>query len=139
MKKFSKEADEVNTVTGSDQGYKRLRDFLRQSIGQPTIPYLGLILSDMMFIEEGNAWHKNGMINMKKVQMLFNIICTALQHQFVPYLYESVPSLQQIWESFALQDTDNLNEEYYSYSLKILPRGADKENENPFDNTESKQ
>lgn len=119
-------------------GYKALRNFLTESIDHVVVPYMGITLSDLTFTEEGLADSVEDLINFKKSCQSASIICNILQYQFVPYLYEPVESVQQLWEDFAKiqQNVD----EFYNYSLAILPPGAEKETDNYWeDNSDSEK
>jgi hypothetical protein len=59
------------------QNYKNYRERLvkiRQN-GEPTLPYLGVYLRDLTFIEEGNQTHlENDLINYEKIQLVGQVV-----------------------------------------------------------------
>lgn len=120
----------MQNVSSPDKSYKYLREYLQSSSGQPTVPFLGMTLTDLTFVADGNHWFVNGMISMRKVTIYMESICTFLQHQFVPYLFESIEPVQQLWEDFA---SENYNEDQlWELSVAIKPRGSDKESDSPI-------
>jgi hypothetical protein len=126
-KKCAKEEEEVNRIVTTRAGYKELRNFMQESIGQATVPYLGITLTNLTFNEEGSIDYTEDKVNLEKWCNLTSIVCNIMQYQFVPYLYEPVEPLQQLWEGFAMTQYDE--EKLYKYSLNILPRKAEKEND----------
>ncbi len=119
---MSKEAEEIRSIASPEAGFKRLREFLNNTNDEPTVPFLGMTLTDLTFISDGNPWFDHGMINLRKGTIYMQSICSFLKHQFVPYLYEPVEPLQQLWEDFA---SDYSEQQLYELSLAIKPRGAD--------------
>eukprot|EP00029_Vermamoeba_vermiformis_P007956 TRINITY_DN3588_c0_g1_i1.p2 TRINITY_DN3588_c0_g1~~TRINITY_DN3588_c0_g1_i1.p2 ORF type:complete len:244 (+),score=28.53 TRINITY_DN3588_c0_g1_i1:931-1662(+) len=129
QKKYTKEMEEIDRIGSMRMGYKALRNFHKESIdlGHASVPYLGMTLTDLTFIEDGHAMLQNNLINVQKSVLTMSVICNIMQVQLVPYLYEPVESLQLLWEAFADNNFDP--DEFYKYSLAIMARGAEKEND----------
>jgi hypothetical protein len=127
--KHATEFDEIRRVLSPDAGYRGLREFM-QITDQPMTPFLGMTLTDLTFIEDGNGWYTPaGQVNMRKLVMYMETICSCLRHQLVPYLFEPVEPLQQLWEDFALVTMDE--DQLYELSAALKPRGSDKEKDHP--------
>ena len=83
-------------MSQSDKNHKMLRYHILQC-APPLVPFIGLFLKDLTFIEDGNATIlENGLINMEKCTMVSNIIQSIQQYQELGYHlhYETVPELQ---------------------------------------------
>ncbi len=74
--------DKLQTLVSSDGRFRNLRDALHRT-DPPCIPYLGMYLSDLTFIEEGTPnFTDNGLLNFAKMRMvsafpLRLLICNA--------------------------------------------------------------
>lgn len=69
-------------VVSSDGRFRNLRDALRRC-DPPCIPYLGVYLTDLSFIEEGTPnFTEDGLLNFSKMRMvnykIENIICNNI-------------------------------------------------------------
>ena len=67
-----------------------------KSAACPCIPYIGLFLSDLTFVDVGNRSEVNGMINFSKRMMLADIINEIRLFQQQPFLYKPVNQLQEL-------------------------------------------
>ena len=101
-----------------DNNYKKYRTTLH-SVSPPCLPYVGIYLTDLVFIEEGNGDTFNGLINFTKRKLVASVIRDFTQYQQVsyfpkfltfqlPYYYEPVPLLQK-W----FNDAKPMNEELF--------------------------
>lgn len=118
--KHSKMLEECETVMCRDQNFKNFRAYLH-SADPPSIPYLGVYLTDLTFIEDGNNDNvANGLINFVKRQQVFGVINEIQQYQNSPYCLEKVDFICD-W----LLEVKSINEdECYKLSLIIEPRGS---------------
>jgi son of sevenless-like protein len=89
----------------------------------PLVPYLGVYMQDMVFIEDGNPdfLKENGYINFHKRRLLADVIKDIVQHQLAPYNIEPV---DEIVDFLALQQPEP-ETVLYQRSLVIQPREAD--------------
>jgi len=109
------ELDELVSTNGS---YKNLRAALKCQ--PPVIPYLGVFLTDLTFIEEGNQSMVNGMINFSKRRKFAEVLIQLKELQQNPYNFEDIKELQSIIvECKVIWDDKDL----FAQSLKIEPRG----------------
>lgn len=111
--------DRLQTLVSSDGRFKNMRDALHRC-DQPCVPYLGMYLTDLSFIEEGTAnITEDGLINFSKMRMLRQVIVEIQHFQQMLYQIEYVPRV-----SYYLLDTSKLleEEEIYNFSLEMEPR-----------------
>ena len=64
--------EKLQSLVSSDGRFRNLRDSLHRT-DPPCIPYLGMYLSDLTFIEEGTPnFTDNGLLNFAKMRMVTN-------------------------------------------------------------------
>lgn len=63
--------DKLQTLVSTDGRFRNMREALHRS-DPPTIPYLGMYLTDLSFIEEGtpNFTEDGGLLNFSKMRMV---------------------------------------------------------------------
>ena len=84
------------------------------------IPFLGLYLKDMTFMNENPKKLANGLIDFSKLRMIADLVWTLQNFQHTQYSFESDPEARlSCLQTFALPE-DRL----YKYSLKCEPREA---------------
>lgn len=67
----------LQLTVSSDGRFRNLRDALRRS-EPPCIPYLGMYLSDLSFIEEGTPnFTEDGLLNFSKMRMVGGLVATS--------------------------------------------------------------
>ncbi|KAJ5273536.1 hypothetical protein N7478_008661 [Penicillium angulare] len=108
-------------LTSSEQNYNTYRETLRVAV-PPCIPFLGLYLKDLTFIEDGNkAQTPEGLINFHKCTMLSTTIHEVHRFREAPYSLYPVPELQEYLAS-QLQSATGLDE-LWDRSCELEPRG----------------
>ncbi|KAJ5108884.1 hypothetical protein N7456_005559 [Penicillium angulare] len=108
-------------LTSSEQNYNAYRETLRIAV-PPCIPFLGLYLKDLTFIEDGNkALTPEGLINFHKYTMLATTIHEVHRFREAPYPLMPVPELQEYLAS-QLQSATGLDE-LWDRSCELEPRG----------------
>ncbi|KAL4780063.1 ras guanine nucleotide exchange factor domain-containing protein [Aspergillus varians] len=116
----------LQVTISSGQNYQVYRDALRLSVA-PCIPFLGLFLKDLVFIEDGNpALTPEGLINFAKYSMVASIIHEVQRFQAAPYCLHPVPELQE-YLATQLQSAGELDE-MWDRSCELEPRGRGDEN-----------
>lgn len=100
------------------KNYKLLRDAVKQSV-PPSLPYLGIFLSDLVFIEDGNSdtSGKNKLINFEKRLMLSRVITDLRLYQQKQYTLRPVEQIQQFINKSL---TSNLLTENDCYKLSLV-------------------
>ena len=84
----------------------------------PCIPFIGIFLTDLTYIEDGNRNDIDGMINFYKRAASYTIIQDVLRFKGVPYDLRSHPQLQ----AFIARLPRFSDEELYERSLEYEPR-----------------
>ncbi|XP_026877061.2 ras-specific guanine nucleotide-releasing factor 2 isoform X2 [Electrophorus electricus] len=111
--------DRLQKIVSSEGRFKNLRETLK-NCNPPCVPYLGLYLTDLAFIEEGTPnFTEEGLVNFSKMRMISHIIREIRQFQQAPYRIEHQPKVTQfLLDKSLVMDEDTL----YELSLKIEPR-----------------
>jgi len=120
-KKFLADAEQLMSMEGSFKEYRRV---LSTAL-PPCIPYIGVVLADLTFIEDGNTAETgpNGkLINFYKHRLIYKVISSVLHLQSMPYSFRRVPEVGKLF-----RETEKLNEsQLYALSLEREPRNAKK-------------
>ncbi|KAJ8262967.1 hypothetical protein COCON_G00154240 [Conger conger] len=111
--------DKLQKTVSSEGRFKNLRETLK-NCNPPCVPYLGMYLTDLAFIEEGTPnFTDEGLVNFSKMRMISHIIREIRQFQQTPYRIEHQPKVTQyLLDKTLTMDEDTL----YELSLKIEPR-----------------
>ncbi|XP_052797234.1 ras-specific guanine nucleotide-releasing factor 2-like isoform X2 [Mya arenaria] len=111
--------ERLQTLVSSDGRFKNMRDALHRC-DPPCIPYLGMYLTDLSFIEEGTPDRtEDSLINFSKMRMIAHVIREIRLFQQTPYRIEHHPRVTNY-----LLDTTRLydDEQTYKASLDIEPK-----------------
>lgn len=95
----------------------------------PCIPYVGVYLGDLVFIEEGNPDMKGELINWDKRKLVHNIIAQIQKFQMVGYNLQKDPVVDRLLQD-ALAKAPHLykdDRDMYAKSLQLEPRNAKRE------------
>ncbi|KAM3868169.1 ras-specific guanine nucleotide-releasing factor 2 [Diretmus argenteus] len=111
--------DKLQKTVSSEGRFKNLRETLK-NCNPPCVPYLGMYLTDLAFIEEGTPnFTDEGLVNFSKMRMISHIIREIRQFQQTPYRVEHQAKVTQyLLDKTLIMDEDTL----YDLSLKIEPR-----------------
>ncbi|KAK7895472.1 hypothetical protein WMY93_020797 [Mugilogobius chulae] len=111
--------DRLQKTVSSEGRFKNLRETLK-NCNPPCVPYLGMYLTDLAFIEEGTPnFTEEGLVNFSKMRMISHIIREIRQFQQAPYRIEHQPKVTQfLLDKSLIMDEDTL----YELSLNIEPR-----------------
>lgn len=120
--KHIKMLEDCENIMNRHQNFKNLRAHLH-SVDPPCIPYVGMYLTDLTFIEDGNSDHlQGGLINFVKRQQVSKIIGEIGQYQHTPYNFETVDVIAEwCWKVQTIPE-----DECYQLSLVREPRGSEK-------------
>lgn len=83
------------------------------------IPYLGVYLQDLTFIEDGNPETIDGLINFERLTQLYEVIEKVLLLQKQPYPFPIVEPLYSLFKALPALLNDKL---LYPLSLNREPR-----------------
>ncbi|KAJ5595650.1 hypothetical protein N7450_002108 [Penicillium hetheringtonii] len=111
----------LQAMISSAQNYQAYREIIRSAV-PPCIPFLGLFLKDLTFIEDGNPnLTSDGLINFHKYSMLVSTIQEVQRFKEAPYCLQPVPELQE-YLATQLQSAPELHE-LWPRSCELEPRG----------------
>lgn len=109
----------LQIIVSSDGRFRNLREALHRC-DPPCIPYLGMYLSDLSFLEEGTpSLADDGLLNFSKLRMIAHVVQEIRRFQQTPYKIDFHPRVA----NYLLDTSLLLNEdELYTRSLEIEPR-----------------
>ncbi|KAL9658467.1 hypothetical protein ABK040_006009 [Willaertia magna] len=111
------EFKELCALMSHTSNHKNLRDLL-QSVEPPSIPYIGLFLTDLVFIEDGNPDQRDDKINFVKRRHLATVIRTIQKFQKTPYNFPYHPIRSKLTNVYFDMDDGQL----YDMSIEREPR-----------------
>ncbi|NWH41324.1 RGRF1 factor, partial [Chloropsis hardwickii] len=111
--------DKLQKLVSSEGRFKNLREALK-NCDPPCVPYLGMYLTDLAFIEEGTPnYTEDGLVNFSKMRMISHIIREIRQFQQTAYKIEHQPKVTQyLLDQSCVMDEESL----YEASLRIEPK-----------------
>jgi hypothetical protein len=122
--KLQKVYDTLKATVSTSNAYKAQREALHLC-RPPCVPYLGVYLTDLTFIEDGNkddVEHRGAaLVNFRKRRLLAAVLSEIQIYQQTPYCLMPIPAVQLHLMS---QKPPN-NEELYQLSLLIEPRALE--------------
>ncbi|KAL4749895.1 hypothetical protein BDW72DRAFT_122638 [Aspergillus terricola var. indicus] len=112
----------LQALISSEQNHQTYRNVLRRAV-PPCIPFLGLFLKDLVFIEDGNPelTPDERLINFSKYSMLASTIDTVQRFQEAMYCLQPVPELQEYLATELQRSVDS--ERMWDRSCELEPRG----------------
>eukprot|EP01103_Thecamoeba_quadrilineata_P013308 TRINITY_DN3658_c0_g1_i2.p1 TRINITY_DN3658_c0_g1~~TRINITY_DN3658_c0_g1_i2.p1 ORF type:complete len:428 (+),score=38.72 TRINITY_DN3658_c0_g1_i2:47-1330(+) len=114
--KYTQILEKLNGLMESDHNFKKYREDLHNRKG-PTLPYLGITLRDITFIEEGNPDFIDDEINFEKLHFLGLTISEVLDFQHKYEYFENLPLQAILLKPLYLPD-----EILYKHSIDTEPR-----------------
>src|SRR5687768_1540978 len=110
------------SITGN---FRKVREMLI-STTPPCVPYIGVYLQDLVFIEDGNqTWTDEGLLNFDKISIFAKVLQPIRAFQQTPYRLFPIPFLQDyLMHKLILLDDNTLDEESFKRELK--PMGSPK-------------
>ncbi|KAM7396700.1 hypothetical protein PAMP_019723 [Pampus punctatissimus] len=111
--------DKLQKLVSSEGRFKNLREALK-NCDPPCVPYLGMYLTDLAFIEEGTPnYTEDNLVNFSKMRMISHIIREIRQFQQTAYKLDLQPKVAQ----YLMDGSSVLDEEsMYEASLRIEPK-----------------
>nr|XP_033775754.1 ras-specific guanine nucleotide-releasing factor 1 [Geotrypetes seraphini] len=111
--------DKLQKLVSSEGRFKNLREALK-NCDPPCVPYLGMYLADLAFIEEGTPnYTEDGLVNFSKMRMISHIIREIRQFQQTSYKIEHQPKVTYyLLDKSAVMGEESL----YEASLRIEPK-----------------
>ncbi|XP_030755990.1 ras-specific guanine nucleotide-releasing factor 2-like [Sitophilus oryzae] len=113
--------EKLQKIVSSDGRFRALRDALHRC-DPPCIPYLGVYLTDLSFIEEGTPnFIDDNLLNFSKMRMIAHIIREIRHYQQTAYRIGLVTRVSNyLLDTSLMMDDDQL----YATSLILEPRQA---------------
>lgn len=118
--------EQMRALIASTRNFVRYREALHAA-NPPCIPFLGVYLTDLTFIEDGIASvvKNTELINFTKRTKTAEVIRDIQQYQNVPYTLTEVPELRD-WILDHMRAASDVHE-MYNKSLQIEPREREEE------------
>ncbi|KAF1807231.1 ras guanine nucleotide exchange factor domain-containing protein [Mucor lusitanicus] len=116
---------QIRKLLGANRNFTEYREIVH-SVNPPCIPFLGIYLQDLTFIEDGNPdyLHKSSnLINFAKRQKTAEVIRELKQFQNFAYNFHTIPEFQDYIKGQLDQDRDV--DRLYERSLKLEPKQVD--------------
>ena len=112
---------EMERFLSNEMNYRAYRSAISQVQSTACVPYLGVHLSDLIFIEEGNATYleDGALINFEACRLIGQVISLLKSLQETPYSLSPVPELALLLRKLPVMGDKHL----YQLSLKREPRG----------------
>jgi son of sevenless len=118
--------ENIRRLMNSTRNFAEYRDTLHRA-QPPCIPFLGVYLTDLTFIEDGipSQIKKTNLINFQKRAKTAEVIRDIQQYQNHPYALQPVPELQD----FIINHMQSAGDVYdmYEMSLQVEPREREDE------------
>ncbi|KAL6054788.1 Son of sevenless 1 [Balamuthia mandrillaris] len=116
--KLNKAYEDIKELMSRHNNYKVFREHLH-NVDPPCIPYLGVYLTDLTFIEDGNKdYLAGGLINFVKRRAVSEVISEIQQYQQTPYCLKEVPFMANYLKNVEFWEEN----ETYNNSLKVEPK-----------------
>jgi hypothetical protein len=124
---IKKKFDSISEQMSSTHTFMALRNIVNTKL-PPLIPYIGIYLTDFVFIEDGNeSFTGNNCVNWKKFVLKCNIVQKLGSYQCVGFGFKTLPEIQKfIVEIFQETDGQNNDEKYFKKSLELEPRRSNR-------------
>ncbi|ORZ06664.1 ras guanine nucleotide exchange factor domain-containing protein [Absidia repens] len=117
----------IRKIMGANRNFSEYRQLIH-SVNPPCIPFLGIYLQDLTFIEDGNSniiKNSKDLINFAKREKTAEVIREIQQYQTLFYKLKTVDEIQSFIKS-NLQSTRD-EDQLYKESLKLEPREREDE------------
>eukprot|EP01102_Stenamoeba_stenopodia_P015304 TRINITY_DN51_c0_g4_i1.p1 TRINITY_DN51_c0_g4~~TRINITY_DN51_c0_g4_i1.p1 ORF type:complete len:590 (-),score=118.75 TRINITY_DN51_c0_g4_i1:329-2098(-) len=119
QKKLYDEFEGLMDPKGNYRIYRGLLKSLQSKL--PLLPFQGVYLQDLTFIEENTDLLENGLVNFEKMHMLGRLLTEVMHFQSVAYNLETVPIIRDWLFS---RPTSYTEDELYKRSRELEPPPA---------------
>ena len=100
---------DLSTIVSKENNHSNYKEVLRFS-ATPCLPFLDVLLEDLLIIEEQHPDHISGLINFQKRQLLFRAINQIQGYQQIPYNLQPVHQIASIMNLFVVISEEELRE-----------------------------
>lgn len=111
----------LHRLISRDKNFAEIRTKIK-NVKPPCIPYIGLYLTDLTFIEEGNQKYVNGKINFVKCQHFAEVIRDMQTYQNTKYVFATEKSLNEMITTLTYLSEKEQQEK----SLEVEPKETKK-------------
>ena len=119
-KKLMVTIEMLHKLMNSNQSYKNYRETLH-SVSPPILPYVGIYLTDLVFIDDGNPNFYEGLINFKKREMIYKVIEEIQQYQQTSYNLPVEETIMAYLSNLEVVE----EEELWEISMAREPKGKE--------------
>jgi hypothetical protein len=123
--KYRTALDVVRQAINHSKNFHAYRQTLKRS-ELPCIPFLGLFLTDLTFLDDGNPDYVQGRINMDKCDRYLKIIENFQSYQTKKYDFQPVMDIREKLLDAINIETNHDQDYYYELSLSLEPRESSK-------------
>eukprot|EP00011_Vannellida_sp_DIVA3-517-6-12_P003037 CAMPEP_0114626520 /NCGR_PEP_ID=MMETSP0168-20121206/11824_1 /TAXON_ID=95228 ORGANISM="Vannella sp., Strain DIVA3 517/6/12" /NCGR_SAMPLE_ID=MMETSP0168 /ASSEMBLY_ACC=CAM_ASM_000044 /LENGTH=481 /DNA_ID=CAMNT_0001837827 /DNA_START=50 /DNA_END=1492 /DNA_ORIENTATION=- len=119
--------ENLTALMDTKNNYQEYRNAVAAAKAQNTgvVPFLGVFLRDLTFIEDGNPnTVEDGQINFEKTKLLGSVIRDVQQYQQYAYSIRKVPSIVRYLRK-AMVLPEDPDDTIYDLSLQVEPRAAE--------------
>lgn len=113
--------DKLNAIISHDKNYENYKKILDVQNGS-VVPYIGVFLRDLTFIEVGNASYlDDDLINFDKLRMIYAVLRDFSKYKSHPYDFTPLDHVRNAFiEYLPSEDEDAL----YSKSIELEPKAS---------------
>jgi son of sevenless len=122
-KQITKSLEELEELTNMEGSYRNFRRELEHVV-LPCLPYVGVYLMDLTFIEDGNPDIKGTLINWEKRKLVNNIIGQIQKFQLTGYNLQRDDKIQSFFTQAFASCAGLTDRDLYAKSLEYEPRNA---------------
>jgi hypothetical protein len=98
---------DLNTLCSFDRNYLALREEVEKNQDKPCIPYLGIFLKELAYIDEGHKYIINkSLVNIEKMKKVSKILETLLDYKKLTYNFKPVFKLAFLSEPSPLTEDE---------------------------------
>jgi hypothetical protein len=115
---------ELEQLMSMEGSFKNYREAVKNTSNLAVVPYIGVILKDLTFIEDGNPNTIEDLINWSKRKLVFDVVGDYMRSQIVPYKIAPLTIASQPMSKILYELPQMEESEQYENSLKCEPRGA---------------
>lgn len=123
--KYRNAFEELGELFSAGSNYANYRELVLNNL-PPMIPYLGVFLKDLTFLEIGNPKYLDDdkkLLNFDKLRMISHVISELVTFQNIPYQFTPSPTIQKLLKQIVTPfDEDQL----YNISRILEPVGSTK-------------
>jgi len=109
---------ELSELMSNKHNYQNLRHQLHD-VQPPFVPYLGVYLTDLTFIEEGNPTMHDDLVNWNKCRLQAKVIVEIQTYQQTPYALQVVPWIRDYFLNIKVPYSAD---DQWKMSIEIEPK-----------------